>query len=55
MRGVSRVEPGLAGREYRIGLAVVDRGGPEQCQAPVVVLEVVPVEERRAELDRLVV
>ena len=55
MGGVSGIEDGLSRGQDRIGLATVDRGWGEQSQAPVVVLEVLPVEKRGAEIERLVV
>ena len=55
MGGVRCVEDGLSPGQGRIGLAMMDRGRREQSQAPVVVLDVVPVEEGGPEIEGSIV
>ncbi len=51
MSGVGRGEHHLPGSQHRVRLAVVDRGGGQQAQAPVVMLVVLPVEELAARVQ----
>ncbi|HIQ23290.1 MAG TPA: hypothetical protein EYH34_18865 [Planctomycetes bacterium] len=54
MRGVGRGEHRLPGSQHRVGLAVVDCGGRQQAQTPVVMLVIVPMEEGAAEVQAMV-
>ena len=54
MRGAGGAEHRLPGSQYRAGLAVVDCGGRQQAQTPVVMLVIVPMEEGAAEVQAMV-
>ena len=51
MRGVGCREYGLPGCQHGVGLAEVDHRRRQQPQPPVVMLEVLPVDERAAEVQ----